>query len=52
MKKNSDLPISFLIFGKNGIRILTQILGFFILAISIQLLTDGIFAVLEQSGWS
>ena len=40
------------IFGKNGIRILTQILGFFILAISIQLLTDGIFTVLQQSGWS
>ncbi len=40
------------IFGKSGIRIMTQVLGFFILAISIQLLTDGIFAVLQESGLS
>ena len=38
------------VFGKRGIRVLTQVLGFFILAISIQLLVDGIFALLQESG--
>jgi multiple antibiotic resistance protein len=40
------------VFGKAGIRILTQVLGFFILAISIQLLADGIIALLQESGLS
>ncbi len=38
------------VFGKGGIRVLTQVLGFFILAISIQLLADGILTLLQQSG--
>ena len=38
------------VFGKSGIRIISQVLGFFILAISIQLLTDGIFTVLQELG--
>lgn len=38
------------VFGKRGIRVLTQVLGFFILAISIQLLADGIFALIQESG--
>ncbi len=40
------------VFGKRGIRVLTQVLGFFILAISIQLLADGILALLKGSGLS
>ncbi len=38
------------VFGKRGIRVLTQVLGFFILAISIQLLADGILTLLQESG--
>jgi multiple antibiotic resistance protein len=40
------------VFGQAGIRFLTQVLGFFILAISIQLLADGVFALLQESGLS
>jgi small neutral amino acid transporter SnatA (MarC family) len=40
------------VFGQAGIRFLTQVLGFFILAISIQLLADGIIALLQESGLS
>jgi multiple antibiotic resistance protein len=40
------------VFGKSGIRVLSQILGFFILAISIQLLAEGIFALLQEFGLS
>ncbi|MDJ0620499.1 MAG: MarC family protein [Calothrix sp. MO_192.B10] len=40
------------VFGQSGIRVLSQVLGFFILAISIQLLADGIFALLQESGLS
>ena len=40
------------IFGRSGIRVLSQVLGFFILAISIQLLADGVFALLQESGLS
>ena len=40
------------VFGQAGIRVLTQVLGFFILAISIQLLADGILALLQESGLS
>ena len=36
------------VFGKSGIRVLNQVLGFFILAVSIQLLADGIFALLQE----
>ncbi|MEM6611354.1 MAG: MarC family protein [Cyanobacteria bacterium P01_C01_bin.72] len=38
------------VFGRRGIRVLTQVLSFFILAISIQLLADGILALLQESG--
>ena len=38
------------VFGQAGIRVLSQVLGFFILAISIQLLADGIFTLLKESG--
>ena len=38
------------IFGKGGIRVLSQILGFFILAISIQILANGIFTLLQELG--
>lgn len=38
------------VFGKRGIRVLTQVLSFFILAISIQLLADGILTLLQESG--
>ena len=38
------------VFGKRGIRVLTQVLGFFILAISIQLLADGTLVLLQESG--
>ena len=40
------------VFGKGGIRVLTQVLGFFILAISIQLLADGILTLLQELGLS
>ena len=40
------------VFGKSGIRVLTQVLGFFILAISIQLLADGVLALLKGAGLS
>ena len=39
------------VFGQSGIRVLSQVLGFFILAISIQLLADGIFALIQESGF-
>ena len=38
------------VFGKSGIRVMNQVLGFFILAVSIQLLADGIFALLQELG--
>ncbi|MEM8673422.1 MAG: MarC family protein [Cyanobacteria bacterium P01_G01_bin.67] len=38
------------VFGRRGIRVLTQVLGFFILAISIQLLADGTLVLLQESG--
>ncbi|MBE9048594.1 hypothetical protein IQ255_30165 [Pleurocapsales cyanobacterium LEGE 10410] len=38
------------VLGKRGICVLTQVLGFFILAISIQLLADGIRTLLQESG--
>ncbi len=37
-------------FCQGGIRVLSQVLGFFILAISIQLLADGIFTLLQELG--
>ena len=37
-------------FGQSGIRVLSQVLGFFLLAISIQLLADGIFTFLQELG--
>ena len=40
------------VLGQSGIRVLSQVLGFFILAISIQLLADGIFALLQESGFN
>ena len=40
------------VFGQAGIRVLTQVLGFFILAISIQLLANGVLALLQGSGLS
>ncbi len=36
------------VFGKSGIRVMNQVLGFFILAVSIQLLADGIFTLLQE----
>ncbi len=36
------------VFGKSGIRVMNQVLGFFILAVSIQLLADGIFTLLHE----
>ena len=38
------------IFGKGGIRVLSQVIGFFILAISIQILANGIFTLLQELG--
>jgi multiple antibiotic resistance protein len=38
------------VFGQSGIGVLSQVLGFFILAISIQLLADGIVALLQEFG--
>ena len=40
------------VFGQSGTRVLNQVLGFFILAISIQLLADGILTLLQESGLS
>ena len=38
------------IFGQAGIRVLSQVLGFFILAISIQILANGVFSLLQELG--
>ena len=38
------------VFGQGGIRVLSQVLGFFILAVSIQLLADGIFSLVQELG--
>ena len=46
---NGELLVK--VFGQSGIRVLSQVLGFFILAISIQLLADGIFALIQESGF-
>ena len=40
------------VFGSSGIRLLSQVLGFFILALSIQLLADGILTLLQESALS
>lgn len=37
------------IFGSNGIGALNRVLGFFILAIAVQLIADGILALLQES---
>ncbi len=36
------------VFGQGGIRVLSQVLGFFILAVSIQILANGIFPLLQE----
>jgi small neutral amino acid transporter SnatA (MarC family) len=35
--------------GKSGTEAITRILGFFLLAIGIQIMTDGLFSVIQSS---